>query len=58
MDLSFTEEMEILQKAARDFLRQECPKEHVRAMEEDDGGYSPEIWGEMAKLGWISTKKL
>ena len=52
MDLSLTEEQELLQNSARDFLRQECPTTHVRAMEEDDTGYSPELWKQIAELGW------
>jgi alkylation response protein AidB-like acyl-CoA dehydrogenase len=52
MDLSLTEEQELLQNSARDFLRQECPTTHVRAMEEDETGYSPELWKQIADLGW------
>jgi alkylation response protein AidB-like acyl-CoA dehydrogenase len=52
MDLSLTEEQELLQGSARDFLRQECPVTHVRAMEEDETGYSPELWKNIAELGW------
>jgi alkylation response protein AidB-like acyl-CoA dehydrogenase len=52
MDLSLTEEQELLQNSARDFLRQECPATHVRAMEEDDTGYSPALWQQIAELGW------
>jgi alkylation response protein AidB-like acyl-CoA dehydrogenase len=52
MDLSLTEEQELLQNSARDFLRQECPTTHVRAMEEDETGYSPTLWQQIAELGW------
>ena len=52
MDLSLTEEQQLLQDSARDFLRQECPTTHVRAMEEDLTGYSPELWQKMTELGW------
>ena len=52
MDLSLTEEQELLQNSARDFLRQECPTTHVRAMEEDETGYSPALWQQIAELGW------
>jgi alkylation response protein AidB-like acyl-CoA dehydrogenase len=52
MDLSLTEEQQLLQDSARDFLRQECPTAHVRAMEEDPAGYSPELWKKMTELGW------
>ena len=53
MDLGFTEEQEMLRKMARDFLTEKCPKTHVREMEEDEKGYSPEVWTEMAGLGWL-----
>jgi len=53
MDLKFTEEQEMLQKTAIDFLSTECPKTKVRELEEDDKGYSPEIWKKMAELGWL-----
>ncbi len=52
MDLGLSEEQELLKNSARDFLEKECPEEHVRAMEEDDKGYSPELWKKMADLGW------
>ena len=52
MDLNLTEEQELLQTSARDFLRQECPSTHVRAMEEDETGYSPELWKNITDLGW------
>ena len=44
MDLSLSEEQELLRNSARDFLASECPEEHVRAMEEDERVYSPELW--------------
>ncbi|HMO96707.1 MAG TPA: acyl-CoA dehydrogenase family protein, partial [Tepidiformaceae bacterium] len=28
------------------------PEEHVRAVEEDEKGYSPALWKKMADLGW------
>lgn len=52
MDLSFSEEQEMLWKSARDFLANKCPKTMVRQMEEDEKGYVPELWKEMADLGW------
>jgi len=52
MDFGFTEEQEILRKAARDFLEKECPKSLVREMAGDTKGYSPELWKKMAGLGW------
>ncbi len=54
MDLGLSEEQELLKNSAREFLEKECPEEHVRAMEEDEKGYSPELWKKMADLGWQS----
>ena len=53
MNLGFSEEEKMLQESARDFLVKECPKTLVRQMEEDEKGYSPELWQKMADLGWL-----
>ena len=53
MDRTFTEEQEMLRKSASDFLATECPKTKVGELEEDEKGYSPEIWKKMAGLGWM-----
>lgn len=53
MDFALNEEQEMLRKMSRDFLENECPKSLVREMEEDEKGYSPELWKKMAELGWI-----
>jgi len=53
MDLSFSEEQEMLWKSARDFLANKVPKTLVREMETDPKGYVPEMWKEMADLGWV-----
>jgi alkylation response protein AidB-like acyl-CoA dehydrogenase len=52
MDLGLSEEQELLKNSAREFLEKECPEEHVRAMEEDEKGYSADLWKKMADLGW------
>jgi alkylation response protein AidB-like acyl-CoA dehydrogenase len=53
VDLTPTEEQEQIRAAAREFLQGECPPAHVRAMEDDERGYSPEVWVQMAELGWL-----
>ncbi len=53
MDFAFSEEQEMLKKAARDFLTERCPKTLVKEMEESEQGYLPELWREMAGLGWM-----
>ncbi len=55
MDFAFTEEQELLQRSVRDFLTQECPTTLVRALEEDERGYSPDIWKKMTDLGWVGV---
>ena len=52
MDLGLSEEQELLKNTARDFLEKECPETLVREMEEDEKGYSPELWKKMAEQGW------
>ncbi|MDA0270355.1 MAG: acyl-CoA/acyl-ACP dehydrogenase [Chloroflexi bacterium] len=52
MDLGLTETQELLKNAAREFLENECPEQHVRDMEEDEKGYSPVLWQQMAEQGW------
>ena len=53
MNLSLSEEQEMLKKAARDFLAQKFPKKVIKKMEESEEGYSAELWQEMAELGWM-----
>ncbi|NVM26941.1 MAG: acyl-CoA dehydrogenase family protein, partial [Desulfobacterales bacterium] len=53
MDWGLSEEQEIVKKVARDFLVEKCSKELVREMEEDEKGYSLQMWQEMAGLGWM-----
>ena len=52
MDLGLTETQELLKNSAREFLENECPETLVREMEEDEKGYSPELWRKMAEQGW------
>ena len=53
MDLGLTEEQQMLREFARDFLEKECPEAHVRDMEEDQRGFSSELWHKMAEQGWM-----
>lgn len=52
MDLGLSEEQELLKNSARDFLEKECPESLVREMEDDEKGYSPDLWKKMAEQGW------
>jgi len=53
MDLSLNEEQEIMKRNARNFLKKECPMSLVRELEEDEEGFSRELWLKMAELGWM-----
>jgi alkylation response protein AidB-like acyl-CoA dehydrogenase len=53
MDLGLTEEQQMLRDFARDFLEKECPESYVRDMEEDEHGYSLDIWRKAAEQGWM-----
>jgi alkylation response protein AidB-like acyl-CoA dehydrogenase len=53
MDLGLDEQQEMLKNFARDFLEKECPESVVREMEEDEKGYSPDLWKKMAEQGWM-----
>ena len=53
MNFSFSDDQILLKNSVRAALDQECKPTHVRAMFDDAKGYSAELWGEMAKLGWL-----
>ncbi|MFC1953074.1 acyl-CoA dehydrogenase family protein [Chloroflexota bacterium] len=53
MNFTLSEEQEMLKTMARDFLTDKYPKTLIKEIEEDEKGYSPELWKEMAELGWM-----
>lgn len=53
MNFTLAEEQEMLKKMARDFLTDKCPKTLVKEIQAGEKGYSPELWQEMAGLGWM-----
>ena len=53
MDLGLDEAQQMLKNSARAFLEAECPDTYVREMEEDERGYTPELWQKMADQGWL-----
>ncbi len=52
MDFGLSEEQDLLQHSAREFLTQECSPQFVRALSDDEHGFSPELHRKMAELGW------
>ena len=55
MDLGLTEIQQMLKNSAREFLSQECPLSLVREMEEDQQGYTDELWRQLVSLGWTGV---
>ena len=53
MDLALSEIQQMLKTSAREVLAREFPFEAVRSMEEDERGYTPELWRSMSELGWL-----
>lgn len=52
MDLGLSEIQQMLKNSAREFLSAECPLTLARAMEEDERGYTDELWRQTVGLGW------
>jgi len=53
MDFGFSPEQDMLRQTARAFLAENCPTAVVRQLLEDERGYKPELWKDMADLGWL-----
>jgi alkylation response protein AidB-like acyl-CoA dehydrogenase len=53
VNFSFSDDQILLKNSVRAALDEQCKPAHVRAMFDDPNGYSAELWGEMAKLGWL-----
>ena len=54
MDFAFSEEQEMLRSQARQFLAERVPHDRVIALAEADSPFDPDLWSEMAGLGWTS----
>lgn len=52
MDFNLTEEQQIIKDAARSFLAAHCGGDFVREMEEDELGFTEDLWQGLADLGW------
>jgi alkylation response protein AidB-like acyl-CoA dehydrogenase len=52
MDFGLSEEQELLQQSARDFLARECPTTFVREMIRGDDGFARGLHEKMAGMGW------
>jgi acyl-CoA dehydrogenase len=56
MALVLNEEQIMLRDAAKDFLGSRAPVSHHRELRDnqDKGGFSPDLWTEMAEMGWAA----
>lgn len=51
--IGFSEEQGDLMEAAERFCREKSPVETVRKLIEDERGFDPDVWAEIAALGWL-----
>jgi alkylation response protein AidB-like acyl-CoA dehydrogenase len=52
MDFTFSDDQEALRAAVRGFLVNETPASYVRAMAEDERGFTDAVWEKVAEMGW------
>jgi alkylation response protein AidB-like acyl-CoA dehydrogenase len=52
MDFGLSEDQELLQRSAREFLAAECPTAFVREMMRSADGFSRVFHDKIARLGW------
>jgi len=53
VDFALNEQQEMMQTLARDFLASEYPDKVLRAMAQDEKGYTPELWKKMAEMNLL-----
>lgn len=53
MDFGLSEEQELLQRSAAEFLAAECPPKLIRELAGDDDGFPRVLYRTMAELGWL-----
>jgi len=53
MDFGFSEEQDLLRAEVRKLLDGRCALERVRKLMETGPGYDPDVWRELAELGWL-----
>ncbi|MCH8841642.1 MAG: acyl-CoA dehydrogenase family protein [SAR324 cluster bacterium] len=53
MNFALSDEQQMLQASAAEFVKRESPLSRVRALREDETGFSRDLWRKMAELGWL-----
>jgi alkylation response protein AidB-like acyl-CoA dehydrogenase len=52
MNFGFTDGQDFLRSEARRFMAERCPLGEVRRIGEEQSGFCPRLWSEIAELGW------
>src|SRR3954463_4611334 len=52
MDFTFNEEQEELRRTVRSFMERQSPSSYVRAMIDDERGFTDDVWDQLVDLGW------
>lgn len=52
MNFGFTDDQQAIKRTAREFLEARYPLATVRALAEDERGFTDEQWAELVELGW------
>ena len=53
MNFALSEEQQMLQSMAKEFVSRESSLRRIRELREDPVGFSPQVWKKMADLGWL-----
>ncbi len=53
MNFALSDEQQMLQSSAAAFVKRDSPLTRIRELRNDEIGFSRELWGAMAELGWL-----
>jgi alkylation response protein AidB-like acyl-CoA dehydrogenase len=53
MEFGFTDEQKMFREQVREFMEKEFPLTFLRELENDEAGWSRELYKKMAELGWL-----
>ncbi len=56
MDIKLSEDQFEIARHARRFCENESSMEYVRAMFEDERGFTDDVWAKMAEMGWMGMR--
>lgn len=54
MEIKLNEDQMEMRRQARRFFEKECPMSYVRAMFEDQRGFTDDIWNKIVEMGWTA----